>query len=250
MSKVYFERISRKKALSVKKQELNSAFRNIKTDWEANLKAHGIKLPKKGTAKWYQLAVLKHFQMEAVHKDDVANLINKLTGKAATDQQIRHLKTQGGWHILNKGDSFKFGRKERFTPQGCHVLITTKKPIPNSTPGRRKVVRKGDWKSILKEYKYACASCGTKIGERHRFDSSLKVESLEKGHMNPNKSLEPGNIIPQCHWCNKTALGDFTFDEQGRPRTIASVRPVSRADEEVINKVEEWMLNRKGQKSK
>lgn len=69
------------------------------------------------------------------------------------------------------------------------------------------------------------------MGEYHRFDSAYKVQVLEKGHINPNKVLKAGNIIPQCRWCNKTARGDFTFDEQGRPRAVANKRPIRRADD-------------------
>ena len=93
----------------------------------------------------------------------------------------------------------------------------------------------------MKEYNHTCASCGTKIGEYHRFDSKFKVEVLEQGHMNPNKPLARGNIIPQCRWCNKTARSDFTFDEQGRPRAVASIRPVKRADPEVIENIKKYL---------
>jgi len=48
-------------------------------------------------------------------------------------------------------------------------------------------------------------------------------------------------VIPQCGWCNQTARGDFVFDEQGRPRAIAGIRPVKRASKEVQEKVKEWL---------
>lgn len=244
MSRVYFDRVPVREVLSAGKKALKSAFGDIEEDWEKRLKKSGVKLPKDNTAKWYQLAVLKHFQGRAVHKDDIARLIEKLTGRAATDQQVRHLKTQGGWFVLNRGDSFKSGKNEMFNPEGCHVLITTKEPLPDSTLKRRRTVGRGDWERILEEYNHTCASCGTKVGERHRFDPSFKVEVLEKGHMNPAEPLEAGNIIPQCRWCNKTARGDFTFDEQGRPRAVASVRPVRRADDKVVRKIEEWIKDK------
>ncbi len=68
--------------------------------------------------------------------------------------------------------------------------------------------------------------------------------------MDPNKNLEAGNIIPQSRWCNRTSRGDFTFDEQGRPRTVASVRPVRRADDKVIDKIEKWMREKREQETK
>lgn len=250
MSKVYFERVPREEVLSVRKRSLNDSFKKIEADWEKHLKESGVRLPAKDTAKWYQLAVLKHFQGRAVHKDEIARLISKLAGGAATDQQVRHLKTQSGWFILNRGDFFKVEDNEMFNPEGCHVLITTEEPLPDSTLKRRETVSTGDWESILREYNHTCASCGTRVGERHRFDPSFKVEILEKGHMNPAKMLEAGNIIPQCRWCNKTARGDFTFDEQGRPRAVASVGPVCRADDKVVRKIESWINNRQKEKTK
>ena len=241
MKKNYFKSVSSAQILRVSTDDLNKAFEKIEKDWRIHLEKHGITLPKFGASKWYQLAILKHHQKKAVHKSDISALVAHLTNTTATDQQVRHLKTQEGWFILNRGDSYR----GKSVPDGCHVLITTKQPTPAGVMRRRGVVAEGDWKKILSEYGHACASCGTKIGERHRFDGTLIVESLEKGHMNPNKPLAPGNIIPQCRWCNRTARGDFTFDEQGRPRAIADVRPVKRADREVLEKVRQWLAQSK-----
>lgn len=241
MRKSYFERVPTKEVLAVKKSSLNKAYKKIESDWEKSLKEANVKLPQKDTAKWYQLTTLKHFERNAVHKDDIAALIRKLTGQTATDQQVRHLKTQNGWYILNRGDSEKVGGEELYNPEGCHVLITTQSPLPNSISQRRQAIRGGDWQKILQEYDNACASCGTRIGEYHRFDKSLKITGLEKGHMDPHKPLAPGNLIPQCRWCNRTARADFTFDEQGRPRAVASTRPVSRANDKVIDEIKKWL---------
>lgn len=246
MKKYYFNRVPRAEVLAVEQGDLNDAFGQIEADWNSGLKNSGIKLPAAQTAKWYQLAVLKHFQGRAVHKDDIAGLIAQSMRKSATDQQVRHLKTQGGWYILNRGDTHRHKNVEFYNPEGCHVLITTEIPFPRSTLQRRMVVNKGDWKDILKQYGDRCASCGTKIGEYHRFDASFKVEVLERGHMNPNKPLVAGNIIPQCRWCNRTARGDFVFDSQGRPRAVASERPVARADPKVIDMIKKWLRGRGG----
>jgi len=244
MNKTHFKRVPRARVLAVTPLQLRNAFAAVAADYEAHLKDFGLKLPAEKTAKWYQLSVLKHFQGESVHKDDVSMLIAKRTGKPASDQQVRHLKTQGGWYVLNRGDVYVDGETETRNPDGCHVLITTDRPHPNSALGRRNTVEKGAWEEILKEYDYRCASCGTKIGEQHRFDSSFKVETLERGHMDPNKPLDIGNIIPQCRWCNRTARGDFVFDLQGRPRAVASVRPVARADRKVVKKIKQWIRDK------
>ena len=232
-----YKRVPRASVLAVNEKKLNDAFSAIKEDWENHIQNAEIKLPKKQTSKWYQLAILKHFEGGAVHKDDISAKIAEITGKSARDQQVRHLKTQCGWYILNKGDSYG----DKHTPDGCHVLITTKHPNPNSKLHRKSVLAKGDWQEILKQYDNKCASCGAAIGEYHRFDSSYKITTLERGHMNPNKPLETGNIIPQCRWCNRVARSDFVFDEQGRPTAIANHQPVARADAEVVDKIWEWL---------
>jgi len=250
MSKTYFDKIPRSKILSVKKKDLDSAFKKIQKDWEKYLKSEGIRLPKEDTAKYYQLTILKHFEGKAIHKDDISALIQRFIKNAANDQQIRHLKTQDGWFILNRGDSAFVTSVEKFNPESCHTLLTTKSAFPNSNLVRRKAIKQSDWKLILEKYNYTCASCGTKIGEFHRFDSSFKVETLEKGHMNPNKPLEVGNVIPQCRWCNRIARGDFTFDEQGRPRAVANVRPVRRAEDKVKDEIADWIQKKYNKKSK
>ena len=237
--KRFFNSIPSEQVLSLSQKQVNQAYQEVKADWERFLKDSGIPLPKSGTAKSLQLAILKHFEKHAVHKQHISELIAKLTGNPPTDQQVRHLKAQDSWHILNRGDAYR----NRYAPEGCHVLITTKQPFPG-TRHRRNVVSRGDWNEILQEYDNACASCGTKIGEQHRFDASFVVETLEKGHMDPNKPLEAGNIIPQCRWCNRTARGDFTFDAQGRPRAIASTRPVERADATTIAEVKRWLRSK------
>lgn len=241
MKNRYFNQIPTVRVLSLSPQEIGRAFGEVRKDWQMYLKKIGISLPKAGTYKWYQLAILKRYEQNAVHKNDISQLLATLTNKAATDQQVRHLKTQGGWFVLNRGDSYQ----GKDVPEGCHVLITTKHPSPGGAWQRRAVVAGEDWEKILQQYNYACASCGTKIGEQHRFDKSFVVKVLEKGHMNPSKPLEQGNIIPQCRWCNRTARGDFTFDEQGRPKAIAGIRPVKRADHKVIQEVKKWLLQSK-----
>lgn len=244
MKKKFLERVPRAEVVSLTPTELSNAFDVVSRDWHAHLKDNGIKLPAEQTAKWHQLAALKHFQGKAVHKDDISMLISKHTEKPASDQQVRHLKTQGGWYVLNRGDSHVDNGTEIHNPDGCHALITTASPHPNATLGRRSAVEKGDWDYILEQYDYRCASCGTKLGEYHRFDSSFKVDALEHGHMDPNQPLVPGNIIPQCRWCNRTARGDFVFDSQGRPRAVANIRPVSRADPKVIAKIKTWIQDK------
>ena len=45
------------------------------------------------------------------------------------------------------------------------------------------------------------------------------------------------NVIPQCQYCNRSYRNDFTFDEKGRVRAVASVAPVKRATKAVQEKI-------------
>lgn len=236
MSHSYFPVIHDLTSIYVSRADLEKDWEEIKRDWELHLKQYGVKLPRKDTARWYQLTILKHYQGKAVSKTDISEWIAKETGKQATDQQVRHLKTQNGWYVLNRGDEYE-GVK---VPDKHHVLITTQKPYPKSNLERRTAVKSGEWETLKKTYDYRCASCGAKEGGPSLFDPRRTVK-LQQGHMDPDKGLEPGNVIPQCGWCNQTARGDFVFDEQGRPRAIASIRPVKRASEKVRAEVKEYL---------
>lgn len=45
------------------------------------------------------------------------------------------------------------------------------------------------------------------------------------------------NVIPQCQYCNRSYRNDFTFDEKGRVRAVASEAPVKRATRAVQEKI-------------
>ena len=55
MNKNYFEKVTTEDVLSIDKETLYAAFKEIQIDWEKYLKHSGITLPKKETSKWYQL---------------------------------------------------------------------------------------------------------------------------------------------------------------------------------------------------
>ena len=235
-SNEYFPVIHDVNSIYVSHADLEKDWEKIKKDWKLYLEKYGVKLPRKGTARWYQLTILKHYQGKAISKTDISEWIARETGKQATDQQVRHLKTQNGWYVLNRGDVYK-GTK---VPDKHHVLITTRKPYPKSNLERRTAVKLGDWETLKKTYDYKCASCGAKEGGPSPYDPR-RIVKLQQGHMDPDKDLKPGNMIPQCGWCNQTARGDFVFDEQGRPRAIASMRPVKRANKKAQAEVKEWL---------
>jgi hypothetical protein len=57
---------------------------------------------------------------------------------------------------------------------------------------------------------------------------------LQKGHRDPNKPLEIGNIIPQCQFCNRDMYKDnFVFDEFGRPTAVNNPTYILRSTKQV-----------------
>jgi hypothetical protein len=66
------------------------------------------------------------------------------------------------------------------------------------------------------------------------------VVKLQKGHLDPEKSIKRDNIIPQCQYCNRAYLDDFVFDKKGRVRAVASVRPVNRSSKRVKAEIKKF----------
>jgi hypothetical protein len=60
---------------------------------------------------------------------------------------------------------------------------------------------------------------------------------LQKAHMDPNKPLIAGNIIPQCQKCNRADRNRWVYDEKGRVIKLADANFVKNFDEEVRKKI-------------
>lgn len=60
------------------------------------------------------------------------------------------------------------------------------------------------------------------------------ITQLQKGHMNPNKSLEIDNVIPQCQICNQNLYkNDFIFNEFGTPVAVNNANFITKSTDEV-----------------
>lgn len=81
----------------------------------------------------------------------------------------------------------------------------------------------------LKKYNNRCATCGSIEGEPNIHYPNVTTQ-LQKGHKNPNKPLEYGNIIPQCDQCNIQDRNNFVYNNKGRVIKIANPRFVLRSD--------------------
>jgi len=149
----------------------------------------------------------------AVSKEELTIFIRKFYPKTNDVQDGRHLSRQSGWNILSGGrndDNDLSLKKDEYS------LISIKTPYPGNVSKHRKVGFKDkDFNKLKEKYNYGCATCGSKEGKHNLLNSSV-ITKLTKGHMDPEKELIPGNIIPQCDECNRAYQDKFVFNNSGR----------------------------------
>lgn len=60
---------------------------------------------------------------------------------------------------------------------------------------------------------------------------------LQKGHKDPLKPLEKGNIIPQCEQCNRPDRNYWIYDDKGRVVSISNEKVIDTCSEELQEKI-------------
>ena len=166
-------------------------------------------------AKELQLIFLYKHMNCFVHKDMVSRFVRQHIKNAALDQQVRHLGTQYGWYVLNKGA--KVPNIDETVPSGYNYLVTIESPSPTILAAALKRagrVAARDFFEIKMAYGNKCATCGREEGKKDHKNQGTIV--LQQGHMNPRLPLTLDNIIPQCQYCNQTYKDYFQFNEDGR----------------------------------
>jgi len=171
-----------------------------------------------------------------VSKEELTEFIRQFYPKVNDVQQARHLAAQKGWFILSGT------RKDLASIElqaGEYKLVSLEKAYPDFTAGRRIDVEGDDYFEELKKmYNYRCATCGSKEGEPN-FNWKNTITVLQKGHMDPSKPLEPGNIIPQCEKCNRADRNYWIYDTKGRVIAIANPVVVDRCSKKVKKEIYE-----------
>lgn len=217
-------------------EEIEKWWTVICGEYETYLKQYGVIIPKKETASMLWLVFLRKYQGLLVHKDTISEFVSNVLPKSGKDQQVRHLAAKG-WFILNKGD--KILGENNSIPSGYHLLVTTEQPKPSFL--WKKIKRAGrlsaeNFEQLKVVYDFRCATCGSQEGKPHLLEQNQRTK-LQQGHMNPHKELILSNSIPQCQLCNQVYKDDYVFNEKGRITTIASIDPVLRADDEVLDEI-------------
>ena len=167
------------------------------------LKNYGIKIPKKGKMR----SALEYLVININKAVDIRDIQSYVIScgyslKGGDPIQVRHLSTQNGFYIIKEDNKFK--------------LISLIIPHPSFIKDKRNIkITNDSWLKILKEYDYMCVNCGSEEFKELRWKKTEKTK-LQKGHMDPRKSLTEDNCVPQCQFCNQRYKDKAVFDKRGQ----------------------------------
>lgn len=212
--------------MKVAKLWIEQTYNTICNFHKKYLEQYGVKLPKlkNNSGKYTKDALVLVYlakdypDTKIVTKQQLTEFVKSFYPEVNDVQQGRHLGKQDGWYIISgtRGDtsSIKIAK-------GSYKLISLKQPHPSFIKDRRTGIVTDDFEELKKQYDYRCAVCGSKEGEPHRIRKG-EIVVLQQGHMDPNKDLLPGNIIPQCQICNRPDRNRWIYDATGRVIHIAN----------------------------
>lgn len=194
--------------------ELSKLGMDLHKEWEANLKAKGVKWP--GTSQISVLLCLYEADSKPRSQSDIESWFRKHS-LGQYNRQIRHVSASG-WLIMT-GNSR--GTRMPIDPnlKSDQIrLASTVEANPLHAPGRAISISSSSWNDILKLFEEngrGCAVCGN-----HR-------ASYDKGHLDPTKEGDAGNLVPMCPDCNNWgAARDMAFELD--PRNLIARPKISR----------------------
>lgn len=186
----------------------------LKQAHDTHLKTHGVCLPGRDSGFGLALCCLAENLNKPVSIEDIRSYVTS-RGAALSggdSLQVRHLAMQKGWNMLKGGQVSPSGQK---IPRSHFMLLNLETPHPDFLHQvRSSTLTDDEWKNTKDTYGNACVNCGSKEGEPMRWDR-YTVTVLQKGHMDPRKSLAVGNVIPQCRCCNQQYKDKVVFNERG-----------------------------------
>ncbi len=230
----------RKKMTRLSEKEIKKIYKMICEYHSIHLTKYGVKLPKLNDARGNytkDALVLVYLAQcypstKSISKNELTQFVRQYYPNTADVQQARHLGAQKGWFIV----SGTRGNGYTTLKPGEYQLLTLEKPYP-AFKGHR-IEDKSDWENLKNQYGYRCATCGSKEGKPHIHWPNT-ITRLQKAHMDPNKPIVKGNIIPQCEKCNRADRNNWVYDERGRVIKLANPNVIKRSDKEVRWKVYE-----------
>lgn len=220
---------------NLSKKSIEKIYRIICAFHEKHLKQYGVVLPsllnthgdyiKDALVLVYLAKDYPNTKM--VSKEELTRFIRGFYPNTNDVQQARHLGAQKGWWIVAGGrDNIVLNLK-----RGSYQLHTLEQPYPGFTQGHRIAVT-DDWETLKARYSFRCATCGFQEGQPHLHWPATKTK-LQKAHMDPNKSLIAGNIIPQCQKCNRGDRNRWIYDNKGRVIKLADPNVIKTCGQDV-----------------
>lgn len=222
-------------SLILNKKSIEAIYRMVEDFHDKYLKQYGVKLPKlydkkhKFTRDALVLVYLAYDypKTRKVSKEELTKFVRSYYPDTNDVQQARHLGAQSGWWIVSGGrDNIVLNIK-----RGFYQLYTLEQPYPSFKKGHR-IVDTADWDKIKEKYNSRCATCGSQEGKPHFHWPATKT-ILEKAHMDPNRPLVAGNIIPQCQKCNRGDRNRWVYDDKGRVIKLANPQVIKSCSSEV-----------------
>ena len=221
--------------LTLNESKINAIYQKLCFYHKKYLNKYGVKLPKLCDAegKFTKDALVLIYlycgypNTRVVTKKELTKFVRSYYPDTNDVQQARHLGAQSGWWIVAGGrDNIVCNLK-----RGSYKLHKLEEPYPGFTKGHR-ISATDDWDEIKKKYNFRCATCGSLENEPHFHWPETKTV-LQKAHMDPNKPLIAGNIIPQCQKCNRADRNRWVYDDKGRVIKLADPNFVRSFSKEV-----------------
>lgn len=221
------------------KKSIENIYKKICEYHEKYLKQYGVKLPNlyDSKGKFTKNALVLVYladdypKTRTVTKEELTRFIRHYYPDITDVQQARHLGAQSGWWIVAGGrDNIVLTIK-----RGSYQLYSLEKPYPGFNKGHR-ISETDDWTKIKAKYNFRCATCGSEEGKPHFHWPATKT-ILQKAHMDPNKPLVAGNIIPQCQKCNRPDRNRWVYDNKGRVIKLADAGFVKNFDKDIQVKI-------------
>ncbi len=226
-------------SLILNKESIEAIYGTIAEYHNKYLKKYGVKLPKlydKNSNFTKDALVLAYLtygypKTRKVTKEELTKFVRSYYPDTNDVQQARHLGAQSGWWIVAGGRDNIVLEVE----YGSYQLYTLEQSYPAFKNGHR-ITDTASWQKIKAKYNFRCATCGSLEGKPHLQWPATKTV-LQKSHMDPNKPLVPGNIIPQCQKCNRGDRNRWVYDDKGRVIKVANPNVINFCDLDVQKKV-------------
>lgn len=226
-------------SLILNDKSIESIYKMVSEYHKKYLEKFGVKLPnlKDSNGKFTRDALVLVYlsynypKTRKVTKEELTKFVRSHYPNTNDVQQARHLGAQKGWWIVSGGRDNIVLKVKR----GSYQLYTLEQPYPSFKQGHR-INNTDNWDKIREEYGYRCATCGSQENKPHFHWPATKTK-LQKAHMDPNKPLIAGNIIPQCQKCNQADRNRWVYDVKGRVIKLADAKFVKNFDKDVRLKI-------------